>query len=189
MLSRLPIDAPAEAKLLDKGLPCFTTNTYQPSSPESSRSVTSSARDQSEDKEFFDEFTDDMDCFIALVDETRYQADPPSQISLDELIRNQQTDDFFELQREEINAGKESIFVDDESVGLLMRPTNSRDQIGVPKSLQPRLLHLSHSTMPAGHARGRRMYTSLSDKYYWPAIAMDVYETVRNCSTCAKERV
>ena len=56
-------------------------------------------------------------------------------------------------------------------------------------SLRPRLLHLQHTPLVAGHPGGRRMYATLRHRYYWPHMAADAYEFVKKCDRCARERI
>ena len=41
----------------------------------------------------------------------------------------------------------------------------------------------------AGHPGGRKLYYSLRRDYYWPDMAVDCYATVRECVTCARNRI
>ena len=48
---------------------------------------------------------------------------------------------------------------------------------------------MEHHVKTSAHPGGRRMYYSIRRDYYWPSMAVDCYNTVRNCMTCAKNRV
>ena len=48
---------------------------------------------------------------------------------------------------------------------------------------------MGHHAVTSGHPGGRKLYYTLSRDFYWPALAVDAYATVRNCVECAKERV
>ena len=62
-------------------------------------------------------------------------------------------------------------------------------QIVAPQSLRPRILHMMHNNILSGHPGQTRMYYGVRRTYYWPHMAADIYATVRNCTTCAKNRV
>ena len=62
------------------------------------------------------------------------------------------------------------------------------EQIVLPDTLRPRVLQLAHHAKLAGHPGQTRMYYHVRRTYYWPHMAADIFETVRNCTTCAKNR-
>ena len=76
--------------------------------------------------------------------------------------------------------------------GLLRRRHPVHDdltQVVPPESLRPRLLQLAHYAIVAGHPGLNRMYYNIRLHYYMPHLAADVAATVRNCASCAKNRV
>jgi transposase InsO family protein len=75
--------------------------------------------------------------------------------------------------------------------GLLIRiaPLDQSRQTVIPKSLQPRLLHLEHYPPVAGHPGVSRMVRSMRKQFFWPRMAADIADTVRTCTTCAKNRI
>ena len=75
--------------------------------------------------------------------------------------------------------------------GLFCRraPSDGAIQIVLPVSLRERVLLLAHYPRIAGHPGGSRMYQTLRQTFYWPSMSMDVYDTVRQCTSCAKERI
>jgi hypothetical protein len=64
---------------------------------------------------------------------------------------------------------------------------NSELRLVIPTSLRKRLLYISHYPVTAGHPGIRKMYKTISQHYYWPGLSMDVYQTVKQCSHCARE--
>ena len=62
-------------------------------------------------------------------------------------------------------------------------------QVVLPESLRPRLLQLAHYAIVAGNPGLNGMYYHIRRHYYWPHLAADVAATVRNCASCAKNRV
>ena len=62
-------------------------------------------------------------------------------------------------------------------------------QILLPEKLRERVLYISHYSKAAGHPGGARLYATLRKTFYWPRMAFDAYNTVRNCVECAKRRI
>lgn len=54
-----------------------------------------------------------------------------------------------------------------------------------PESLKVRTLRAEHYHPMAGHQDERRIYDTMQKKFFWSHMAIDVYETVINCATCA----
>jgi transposase InsO family protein len=79
--------------------------------------------------------------------------------------------------------------INDDGVLVRIAPLDKSQQIVVPASLQPRLLHLEHYPQTAGHPGVSRMIRSMRRRFFWPRMAADVAETVRSCTTCAKNRI
>ena len=116
-----------------------------------------------------------------------------STISMEEIIKEQAEDAFCSQKRAELDSfhdGNHSRFSVNED-GILVResPLDAVRQIVIPKSLRPRLLHLQHVPPLAGHPGGRRMYATMRQHFYWPLMAADTYNFVRQCQECAKERI
>jgi Integrase zinc binding domain len=109
-------------------------------------------------------------------------------IQMKELIRDQAEDP--ECIRAARHTGADSLINYNEH-GVLVRraPLDGSIQILVPASLRPNLLHLEHFPRTAGHPGITRMFRLMRKNYFWSERAHDVAETVRNCSTCAKNRV
>ena len=110
-------------------------------------------------------------------------------ISLEEFAREQATDPFCKETLARIHKKETTSFKEDEKSGLIVRSVRGSNQILVPETLRPRLLALAHHSLPAAHPGGRKMYMTLRTTFYWPSMVVDVYTTVRNCKSCAMERV
>jgi Integrase zinc binding domain len=84
-----------------------------------------------------------------------------------------------------------SLFYDLNEVGILVRksPFDGSQQIVVPQSLVSRILYLEHSTPAAGDPGAHRMLQTIRKTLLWPRIGEDVYETVRKCDICARNRI
>jgi Integrase zinc binding domain len=114
----------------------------------------------------------------------------PSAILQEELIREQSADPDFQKWLEDARETKGRLF-DIDPDGLLVRiaPLDQSRQIVVPLALQPRLLHLEHFPVSAGHPGVSRMIQSLRRRFFWPKMAIDLTKTVSNFNSCAKNRV
>jgi hypothetical protein len=112
----------------------------------------------------------------------------PQALQTEELIREQTRDK--EGKAFAALAGSDNIFdYDDEGLLVRLAQLDGMRQIVVPASLRPRLLHLEHFPRVAGHPGSTRMFRSLRRRFFWPGMAADVAETVRQCESCAKNRI
>ena len=109
-------------------------------------------------------------------------------ITREELVREQTDDPYCQSILHAINHGAILPFTEDET-GALVRTVTVNYQLVVPEKLRPRLLHYAHHALLAGAPGGRKLYTTLRRDYYWPSMAVQCYQTVRNCSECAKNRI
>ena len=111
-------------------------------------------------------------------------------LTVEELIKVQAEDDECLKLKQKILSGDSTPFHEDER-GLIVRVAtiDQAHQIYAPKILRPRILLLAHYPRLAGHPGGTRMYQTLRRTFYWPSMALDVFNTVRQCSPCAKERL
>ena len=75
--------------------------------------------------------------------------------------------------------------------GILVRvsPSDGSQQVVVPQTLVSRVLYMEHYPPSAGHPGAHRMFQTIRRTFFWPRIAEDVYETVRNCDVCARNRI
>jgi transposase InsO family protein len=114
----------------------------------------------------------------------------PSAILQEELIREQSADPDCKKWLADARETKGRLFdIDPDGKLVRIAPLDQARQIVVPLALQPRLLHLEHFPVSAGHPGVSRMIRSLRRRFYWPNMALDVTNTVRNCTTSAKNRV
>jgi Integrase zinc binding domain len=114
----------------------------------------------------------------------------PSAILQEELIREQSANPDCQKWLDDARETKGRLF-DIGTDGLLVRiaPLDQYRQIVVPLAFQPRLLNLEHFPVSEGHPGVSRMIQSLRRSFFWPKMALDVTNTVRNCNTCANNRV
>jgi transposase InsO family protein len=75
--------------------------------------------------------------------------------------------------------------------GLLIRtaPSDGARQIVVPRSLVSRLLYLEHYPPVVAHPGSHRMFRTMRRSFFWPHMVEDIYETVRQCDLCARNRI
>ena len=88
-----------------------------------------------------------------------------------------------------IEMGEPILFAENLETGLIPRVTGDSMQVVIPQSLKTRVLSLCHDPVVSAHPGGRKMYKTLRHTCYWPYLALDCYNYVRNCPECAKERV
>ena len=141
----------------------------------------------------FDEHPSIFDLANAYEDDGKpvQYADVPMPVSRSELLEAQRTDDFCQTVMTRQHMLKDSRFFEDR-YGVLRRvdPHDEDDsQVVVPKALRARILSLAHYPKLAGHPGQTRMYYTLRRSYYWPHMAADIFDTVKNCHQCAKNRI
>ena len=147
------------------------------------------------DDEVMDEVLDDeLDVFdIGIADQT-YEpvdvtpADVPTKPTTEEILKAQKTDSFCQTVLARQSKRIDSAFF--EGPDGLLRRWHPREpdieQVVLPDTLRPRVLQLAHHAKLAGHPGQTRMYYNVRRTYYRPHMAVDIFATVRNCTTCAK---
>ena len=135
-----------------------------------------------------DMFIDYTPAFPSNISSPEYEG-LPSAISIDEIVAEQKVDSF--CQTALANAGKFTSFFEDEDGVLRRRLPFGRKltPVVLPSTLRPRALRLMHHVPIAGHPGQTRMYANMRRSFYWPHMAVDIFETVKNCASCARERV
>ena len=135
--------------------------------------------------DFIEQDFDEEDHLLAIekTKEPQFQ-----KITMEELLSSQHNDAFCAEISRRLNGGEKLSFSHDDN-GLLVRTTHPEHQIVVPHSLKKRVLYLNHYPVLAGHPGGRKLYHRIRRHFYWPALAVDCYATVRNCPECARERL
>ena len=115
----------------------------------------------------------------------------PAPLTLDEILEAQASDEYCQSVLVAQVGRKGSPFFEDDS-GLLCR-NHPRDpdviQIVLPLLLRHRVLRLAHYHPLAGHPGQTRLLKRLRRTYYWPQMSADAATTVRECISCAKNRV
>lgn len=109
-------------------------------------------------------------------------------VTTDEILDAQKTDPWCRQLAETVGSqGSQFAF---NSYGLLVRLSrlDGALQVVVPPCLRARILYLGHDTALSGHPGSRRMYDTLRRTFYWPLLASDVADTVRQCISCARTR-
>jgi Reverse transcriptase (RNA-dependent DNA polymerase)/Integrase zinc binding domain len=75
--------------------------------------------------------------------------------------------------------------------GLLIRiaPIGGSHQVVVPDSLTSLILCLESYPPAVGHPGAHCMFHTMSRSFFWPRMAEDVYEAIRQCDHCARNRI
>jgi hypothetical protein len=75
--------------------------------------------------------------------------------------------------------------------GLLVRfsPRYGSQQVVIPKDSVSRILDIELCPPSAGHPGALRMFQTIRRTCFWPRTSEDVYETVRMCDVCARNRI
>ena len=125
---------------------------------------------------------------LTLVAEGRDEGQRPSSITHEELVREQASDNFCRGIRAKLDSGKLVPFEEDPS-GVLVRTQEAHPQVVIPRSLVPRVLTLAHQPPGSAHPGETKLYTTLRRHFYWPTLSVDAITTVKNCVSCARNRV
>jgi hypothetical protein len=109
-------------------------------------------------------------------------------IGIEEIMREQATDDLCRRLRNKTSARS---LLDIEERGILVRvaPLDGVRQTVVPAALVPLILHLEHYPRTVAHPGVTRMLRTIRRTYFWPNMAEDVLETVRQCDACARNLI
>lgn len=113
----------------------------------------------------------------------------PEQISLEDFVLAQSTDDFCTVIRLELDRAKQVPFRLDPESGAIQRVNPDEYALVVPVRLRKCVLLLMHRPAAAGQAGGRKLYQTIRRHYYWPSLAPDCYTHVLNCAECRRERI
>ena len=115
----------------------------------------------------------------------------PMPLSKEEIVQEQKLDDCCQSVHTTQLSRKGNLYFEDED-GMLCRrhPRDQKmNQAVLPSSLRHRLLRLAHDTPIAGHPGQTRLHRRLQRSYYWPHMAADISAAVRECTSCAKNRL
>ena len=69
---------------------------------------------------------------------------------------------------------------------LYLRNKDNDDVIVVPTKLRTKICALYHDSLTAGHLGFEKTYNSISSKFYWPKMKIEVYNYCMSCDTCQK---
>jgi transposase InsO family protein len=72
---------------------------------------------------------------------------------------------------------------------IRIAPSDGSKQVVVPNSLRSKVLYLEHYPTAVAHPGAHRMFRTMMRSFYWPHMAEDVFETVRKCDACARNRI
>jgi len=115
---------------------------------------------------------------------------PPPPITAEELLRAQGADGRCQQLRAVIDSGNPTRLVLDEEGRLVRRqPTTDVMQVDIPEALRARVMGLEHYPASKGHPGVQRMYASMKRCFYWESMIVNLYDFVRQCPPCAKNRL
>jgi len=115
---------------------------------------------------------------------------PPPPIAAEELVRAQGADGRCQQLRAVIDSGKPTRFVLDEGRRLVRRqPTTDVMRVYIPEALRGRVMGLEHYPASKGHSGVQRMYAAIKRCFYWESMIVDLYDFVRQCPPCTKNRL
>ena len=191
-----PADLPSERECLPRTTPLVRP--YRHSSPPASSSWNDTSLIALPDETPEVDDTDDLLFDLQRLVRKRQQGGAPQSdkflptpLSKQEIMREQKLDDFGQAVHTTQLGRKGNLYFEDED-GMLCR-RHPRDQTMIqavlPSSLRHRLLRLAHQTPTAGHPGQTRLDRRLQRSYYWPHMAADTSETIRECTPCAKNRL
>jgi hypothetical protein len=112
----------------------------------------------------------------------------PREITFNELREEQDRDPEI---KELLATGGPSRVIYVNPYGIIVRkaPIDGCEQILVPRLLRPIFLHLEHHPKCSGHPGVTEMYSTMRISSFWRSMYKDVEDTVRHCTSCAKNRV
>ena len=115
----------------------------------------------------------------------------PSPLTIEEILEEQRKDEYCTSLFTTQVGRKTSIFFENEDGVLCRRNPREQDliQIVLPSSLRHRVLRMAHYHPLAGHPGQTRLQQRLRRTYYWPQMTADAATTVRECESCAKNRI
>lgn len=184
-LSRLPT-AGADTSPLEDGIPCFTVTTDS-GNEDGETNLSWMKTDMTED----DTLTErEVDAYYRHLDVLMTQEEElsTSPISMDDLLKEQASDAYCQSLVLETTKVDSDFVVD--THGLICRRSNLDGALQrvVPESLRKRVLYLAHYPRLAGHPGGYKLYATLRREYYWPFMANDAYQLVKDCQSCTEVR-
>ena len=177
-LSRMPTTGGTTVEI-DDDIPCYTVEQGGTSPVPTDDSV--------DEQEFLETEYAEGDAILVL-----HGPNPDDEllnpVTREEIVREQAEDPYCKDIRSTINQGHILPFEDDDT-GVLIRTVTRNPQVVIPQKLKARLLHFTHHALLSGAPGGRKLYYTLRRDYYWPSMAVDAYDTVRNCTDCARNRI
>ena len=109
-------------------------------------------------------------------------------ITLDELREAQAADP--DCQRFlSLTARAELFDLNDDGILVRIAPSDGSRQVVVPKVLVSRILFLEHYPPTVGHPGAHKMFRTIRRSFFWPQMVEHIYETVRQCDPCARNRI
>jgi Integrase zinc binding domain len=109
-------------------------------------------------------------------------------ITVDELREAQTSDP--DCQRFLSQTARADLFdLNDDGILIRIARSDGSRQIVVPKVLVSLVLSLEHYPPAVGHPGAHKIFRTLRRSFFWPHMVENVYETVRQCDLCARNRI
>ena len=112
----------------------------------------------------------------------------PKPVEFEDIVEEQQSDDFCVNMMARIKQNKPTRFFVDEHAALWRRSPYG-NQLVIPEALRRQVLHLEHHATVAAHPGMNRMYYAMRTKFYWPSMITDIHGIITTCATCAQNRL
>ena len=174
-LSRLDTDA-FDAQPLQDDLPVFSIDVTQPLEDPDLYPTADPPRDQ----------LDVIETTVLAI--TPVKDIDKRAISIEELLAAQKQDRSCQRYAHTVGCPGSQFTFDHAGILTRISKIDGALQKVLPASLQPRAIYLGHYTPLSGHPGSRRMYDSLRRELYWPFMASDIAQSVKDCYSCAKTR-
>lgn len=176
---------------IDEEIPVLIIqNLVSPASPVASRKKATPSRNPSLEPSNLNGDVDFPYFNVRNARETPEQESLPNLVTYKELIEAQKENPFCQEVLTLLPKRKLSAFFEDEnSILCLVSQLDGRKQLVPLKVLRERVLKLSHHALRARYPGITRMVESFRLTYYWPHMAADCIEPVRQFPHCATNRI
>ncbi|CDF32578.1 unnamed protein product [Chondrus crispus] len=113
-----------------------------------------------------------------------------SPVRIEELVISQANDRYCQMLKEKVDNEDTSRFdVDDRGLLVRIAPLDDCRQIVLPTMLRKKVFYLCHHTRTSGYPGDTKMLYTMRRTFYWPSMALECHACMRQCDSCARERV
>jgi hypothetical protein len=120
-------------------------------------------------------------------------AAPMTSLTRETIVSAQAEDDFCSTVRQALAGGKEGgldqeLFFIDGNALMRLGKSHQPARLVVPEAIKDKVLQQLHDDPSGGHQGMTRTYQSAMLRYFWPKMASDVQDYVKNCGLCAERK-